>query len=168
VTRRVLYAVALAAAAAALAGCGGGGGSSSAAPAPAPREAEELLTAKDVSRYPEGSPARAVLAWWRRAQFADRIGVERAFTKSIRERLHEAGNERLAVEFFAAVIRPARPKILDVERDGPTAVVYTQIQYVSSSAPRAFRLVREKERWVLDDDSYMQSVLPQNLRRSST
>jgi hypothetical protein len=123
--------------------------------------------------YPVGSSVRSLLAWWRSAQFADVTGVNAGYAESVRHNLEAAGNEPEVVSYFAGAIRSARPSIIDVERDGSFAVVYSRIlfrqpigltRYVVVSVPHAFRLVREQGRWVLADDTYMETSLPKSLR----
>ena len=61
-------AVVLVAAALVATACGAGG---AAPPATTRGPAEQLITQADLDRVPEGSPPRALLAWWRNAQFAN-------------------------------------------------------------------------------------------------
>jgi hypothetical protein len=164
--------VALAALAAlALAGCGDGG----VAGPSTPRAAEQLLTGRDVARYAPDSPARAVLAWWRAAQFASAPEFEAAYADEPRRRIERDPHAREALLHFAGAIRLARPRVLSVSRRGTLATVYTRIEYrqpigarryVALSVPRAFVLVDDRG-WRLVDDDFVQDALPPALRRSA-
>src|SRR6476660_7927547 len=65
----------------ALAGCGGGG---TASPASAQSAAQQLLEQRDVARYASGTPARALLDWWRSTQFADTPAYRESFVPALR------------------------------------------------------------------------------------
>lgn len=154
-----------------LAGCGDGG----VAGPSTPRAAEQLLTGRDVARYAPDSPAYAVLAWWRAAQFASAPDFAESFADTPRRRISSDPRAREAVLHFAAAIRFARPRILSISRRGERATVYTRIEYrqpigttryIAISVPRAFVLVDERG-WRLVDDDFVQETLPAALKRRS-
>lgn len=146
------------------AGCGSG----SLPPQEIPGASEQLLSAGAVTRYPASSPQRALLAWWRMAQFADRPAFIAAFTPALRARFE--GNRRFGeeIDFFAGSIRNAAPRILSTEIDGDRARVFTKVVYrtpigasrfLTSTRPQAFELVRHPGGWLLADDTFVQSTL---------
>jgi hypothetical protein len=154
----------------AAAGCGGG----SAPPSSAQGAAQQLLRQSDLARYPAGSPARAILEWWRSAQFADAEGYRAAFAPPLRSAVAKDPRAADALNYFAGAIRDARPKILSVSAAKGRATVYTLIEYrqpigttryITSTVPRAFTLERIASRWLLTDDAFVQTTLPAVLRR---
>jgi hypothetical protein len=146
-----------------LGGCGGGG-ELEALEAPA---AEQVLTRADVERQPQGSPERAVYAWWRAAQYSNLQRYVQAFSTDVRTKL-ERGEARRELRRFADAIRSARPEIMETDVSGNHAVVSTRIlfrqplgltRYVTTARPQAFDLTREDGRWVLSDDFFVDMVI---------
>ena len=148
-----------------LAGCGGEG---NARPEGLPGKAEQLLTASEIRRHPEGSPARTLYEWWRSAQYADLTGYLEHYETRLRRELEAEPNTEGVLEVFAGFIRTARPVIQQVEREGETTTVYTEIEfrrpvgtthYATTTRPQAFTMVRQRGEWRLVDDLYVdQSV----------
>jgi len=161
--------------AAVAAGCGDGE-NGNAAPQSLPGAADQILTQSDVDRYPAASPQHALLQWWRDVQYANLTGYFDAFDPSIRQKLQQDSKARAALEYVSGSVRTARPAIASVRRRGPTATVYTAIKYrtpigtrrfVTTSRPQAFVLVQRGGDWLLQNDSFVQSVLPVRLRRTA-
>ncbi len=153
-------------------GCGGGG----AAPAVtvgAPDE--QLLGPATIDRYMAGTPSHDFLRWWRDAQFANLDGFLDGFAARPRRELRAHPKTDDALTFFAGGVRSARPQIIGVMRDGEVATIYTMIvyrrpvgtsRYISSALPRAFPVIRQQDRWRLANDSFFQSSIVEELRRS--
>jgi hypothetical protein len=146
------------------------------APATLPGAAEQLLTQAEVDRYPVGSPAHAVLAWWRNAQFANLTGFRDAYSRPLRARLETSPLTAQSLAFFSGTIRDARPRIQEVTVSDATAVVTTLIEYrepvgttryITSTLPRAFTLIREDGKWRLTDDLFVQTSVPPAFRRTT-
>ena len=143
------------------AGCGGG------EPTETSGRAEQVLTAEQVNEYPEGTPEHALFDWWRHAQHRDLTGVLHYFRADVREE-HEGSNLfRRKLGLVAQVLRNARPDILETERSGDEAVVWTRVRsrretgknrYVPASTPYAFSMVREDGEWRFADDYFFEAV----------
>jgi hypothetical protein len=170
----VRAALAVAALVAVFAGCGGGGGGE-APPQSLPGASDQILKKADVTRYPADSPERALLQWWRDTQHANFAGYATAFAVPVRKRIQTDRRAQDALNFFAGSIRAARPRVENVERDGPQATVYTDVEYrtpvgatrfVTTTRPQAFVLVRQQGTWRLRDDYFVQVSLPPTLRRA--
>jgi hypothetical protein len=152
-------------------GCGGGGNAAPASPVDA---AQQLLGPRDVARYLAGTPERALLDWWRSAQFADFSGYRSSFVPEVRAELDADGRAADALSYFSGSIRSARPRVLSVRASGGSATIYVLIVYhqpvgtrrfITSTVPRAFTLRRLAGRWLLADDVFVQTTLPVFLRR---
>jgi hypothetical protein len=131
-----------------------------------PAAAEQLVSLADLSRINPRSPAYAVMAWWRDAQFSDFSGYLSHLARSVRVRLD---TEQLArqLPILAGGIRTAKPRILNAEVIGGTATLYTMIvfrqpigatRYVTTTRPQAFHLVRVRRSWRLSDTFFADSM----------
>lgn len=154
--------------------CGAGG---AAPPVSARGPSEQLLTAADVDRYPPGTPAHALMLWWRNAQFANQTAFLNGFEGSLRSRLETSPNTIDVLNQFASAIRTVRPTIVGVTRGDSVATVYTMIVYrqplgakrfIVQTSPRGFAMIRQDGVWRLRDDGFVQSSLPPELRRSDS
>ena len=142
-------------------GCGGG------EPNETSGRAQQILAAEDVDAYREGTPEHALLDWWRHAQYRDLQGFLQHFRADVRKKHADASLSRRKLDLFTQLIRNGRPEILETERDGDEAVVWTRVRfrratgenrYVPYSAPVAFPFVREDGEWRLADDFFFESV----------
>lgn len=147
-------------------------GRSSAAPDPA--RLEQLLTRSDLASAETGTPKRALLTWWSHLQQRRLAGYIDAFSEPLRATLKSDPRTRLALDAISPAIRTGRPTILSVVRAGERATVYTRILYRQRAAAggvktvpaaRAFVLVRQDGRWLLAEDFFVQSSVPDNVRR---
>jgi hypothetical protein len=120
-----------------------------------------------VNAYAEGTPEHALLDWWRHAQYRDLQGVLHYFRAAVRETHAESNLSRRKLELVAQTLRYARPDILETERAGDEAVIWTRVRvrrrtghdrYVPWSTPHAFAMVREKGEWRLADDFFFEAV----------
>lgn len=126
----------------------------------------QLLRQADLARYPDGSPARTFLEWWRALQFnspvnaagqyADRVGL----TRRELERQLDAGQGVLGLR--------ARPRVIDVIESGRRATVFVLFTEVERNpngradtrrSPQSFDLVRERGEWKLSDNRYISRTL---------
>jgi hypothetical protein len=144
-------------------GCGGSG---TLAPQAYPAAAEQLVSATDLRRLDETSPAYALMIWWRDTQFNDRVGYLSHLTRAIRLRLDQSQVDR-QLPILAAGIRTAKPRILSTDFAAGDAVVYTEIvfrqpigatRYVTTTRPQAFHLARVGGTWRLSDTSFADSM----------
>ena len=145
--RATALACAFASAALLAAGCG------SEPPATVSRSAF-LLPLSAVRHLPAGSPQRSLLAWWRALQSGDRAGVRAALPRGAEGALAN-------LPALASVGVRLRPSIVDVERHGRRAVVYTEMVVrrpigtprlaPAVRIPQAFALERRGGRWRLRD-----------------
>ena len=157
--------------------CGGDGDRATTPPAhtTTATRAEQLLTDADVRRYSTGTPERALLEWWRSAQYADLSGFLDRFEPMVRRTLVRGAKTTEALTYFSAVLKAAKPKISSVERSGDRATIFAVIEFrhvkndaiETTSLPRAFTLVRRRSAWWLLDDLFFQSTVPDELRRES-
>jgi len=168
--------------------CGGAGKSPRRS---VPGAAEQLLTPADVNRYPEGSPERALLAWWRAAQYDNLTRYLESFDAPMRAVLRRSPKAELALSYFSNAIRTARPKILDVDHapitgeqgpagrrnSGERVTVYTKIEFrrpvgvanfVVTDIPRAFEMINHSGRWLLLDDGFVQQTVIDAFRRKAS
>jgi hypothetical protein len=148
----------------ALAACGAGG----LPPTEYPAAAEQLVTSADIDAYPRDSPARALLSWWRGAQYADSEAFLGGFSRRQRRTLARRPDLPRDVEYFAGAIRTSKPLITEVQVEGARATVFTKIRFhtpvgatrfLTTSRPQAFRLVNEERGWRLGDSFFVMSVL---------
>jgi hypothetical protein len=163
------------AAALALVGCGSGG---SLEPQQYPGAAEQLVTAREVERQPADSPQRALISWWRSAQFAERMDFLAGFDSAIRDRLSVRLDFDKELDYFAGGIRVAKPHIANVERENERATVYVVVnfrqpvgatRFVVTTVPQAFPMVREAGKWRLADDHFFRArIAPLRERQSQS
>jgi hypothetical protein len=143
-----------------LVGCGSLGG------LPGRVQEPQLVTTRDIERYPESSPVRTVLSWWRALQFNS---PELAVTYYA----PEAGvtKKRIEQELFLG------PNILNlkwaisakaVERKGRKATVLALLTKIlrhpngrtdKVRAPLAFTLVQHGGKWRLAENRYLDGIL---------
>lgn len=113
-----------------------------------------VLPAATVERQPPDSPQRALLAWWRAVQTGDRRAAAAALPR---------GSARLAalLPSVAGTARRLRPAVVEVDRRGSSAVIYTETlaqrpigtrRFAPAvPIPQAFVLDRSGGRWRLHD-----------------
>lgn len=137
--------------------------------------AEQLLDDKAIERYAEPSPQRALLAWWRAAQFASPTDFLDAFTVQARERIERDRRFDRALLYFSGSIRTVRPRIVGVDKKGTRATVYVLIEYrqpvgtrrfVATTVPRSFLMTMQHRQWRLTGDDFVQESLPDSLQRA--
>jgi hypothetical protein len=161
VSLRFLAPVATLAIAAALAGCGSLG------QLPGRVEQPQVVTAEDIHRYPEGSPVRTVLQWWRALQFGNAELAARYYSPKLGltpRKLEQAlvvgpGGRILGVT--------AGLRVVDVEKWGRRATVlafltkefrYPNGRTDKTSSTASFNVVRQGGRWFLADNSYLDRI----------
>jgi hypothetical protein len=126
----------------------------------------QLLSAEDVARYPQDSPARAFLEWWRALQFGSAVNAASHFDSALKltparlQRQLDAGPDILALR--------ARPRVVDVLRRGDRATVYVVFTEAERNpngradkvrTPRSFEVLREDGVWKLADNRYLTRAL---------
>jgi hypothetical protein len=138
-------------------------------------QSSHLLSQGDIDRYPSASPQHALLAWWRAAQFADYGGYVEAFDKQFRPGLRTHAKTRQALAAFAGFADAAEITVVDAHKGAGRATVYATINYRARAPsgklfvqtyPRTFKLVRRADRWLLQNDDFVQEILPPSLRRT--
>jgi hypothetical protein len=157
---RFLAPVAALAIAAALAGCGSLG------QLPGRVEKPQVVTVKDIDRYPEGSPARTVLLWWRALQFDNAELAARYYSPKLDltpKRLEGALVAGPGILGLTADLR-----VVDVEKWGRRATVLAMLtkefrhpngRTDKTSVAASFNVVRQGERWFLADNRYIDRIL---------
>lgn len=159
------YVVVATAFAFAAAGCGSG----HLAPRGPFGKAEQLLTPREVAAAPSGSPQRALVTWWRAAQFADRPGFLRALAPAVRRTFERRARLDHDLIVFGEFIRLARPHVERVRREGPRAILATTVafrtptggsQFLTSKRAATFILVRSHGRWRLADTAFFDTFVP--------
>jgi hypothetical protein len=142
-----------------VAGCGSLGG------LPGRVEAPQLVTAAQIQHYPQDSPARTVLQWWRALQF----GSPEVGARYYASRLHMTPRrlqERLAIGADLLSLK-AGLQIVDVVKHGDRATVFALRNQVllypnrrkdEIRSPQAFNLVRDHGTWRLADNRYIDHV----------
>jgi len=147
------------------AGCGGGGELEKQT---WPGAAEQVLTSDDVDVYPMGSPAYALLDWWRHTQNMDLDAYLFYYQKDLREELVRTGDAQELLPALSGNLRTSQPKVLETEISRDRATVWTRIErrspvgltkYVSTEAPQAFTMVRQEGVWRLTDDFFAKAVV---------
>ena len=125
-----------------------------------------LVSTADVERYPQGSPERTFLEWWRALQFGSGSQAVRYYASDVDVSQREL--QRAADVGVELIGLRARPKVLDVLGDDGRATVYvlfTRAQLNPNGradkvrTPRAFDLVREDGSWKLADNRYIEQTL---------
>jgi hypothetical protein len=146
------------------------GGSGSTTVVESPGAAEQLVTREEIESLPEGSPERTLLTWWRHAQFAELTGYLSYFAEDVREELEDSESIRKQLPRFASSITLAKPEILEVERDGDRATIFTIVhfrvpvgltRFISTKRPQGFALVRENGEWRFLDDLFVETIAGQ-------
>jgi hypothetical protein len=145
------------------AGCGAG----ELEPQEYPAAAEQLVSRREIDRFAPGTPARALLSWWRSSQYADRGDYVAGFARPVRERVERRDVVR-EVTVFAGGIRTAKPEIVATEIAGDEATVFTLVRFrtpvgstrfVTTTRRQAFDLIREGGDWRLADDFFVRSIV---------
>jgi hypothetical protein len=141
------------------AGCSFGGDE------PAERvEQPTLLSAARVERLPAGSPERALFEWWRAMQFDDAAAGAHFYAAGAAV-TGEQLDRQLGV---ARAAFRARPGLVDVSRQSERATVAVLLEQRAVApngrvdikrTPRAFDLIREKGRWRLADNAYLERAV---------
>jgi hypothetical protein len=157
---RFLAPVGTLAIAAALAGCGSLG------QLPGRVEQPQVVTAQDIHRYPEGSPVRTVLLWWRSLQFGNAELAARYYSPKLGltpkelERVLTVGPGILGVN--------AGLRVVDVEKWGSRGTVLAFLtkefrhpngRTDKTSVTASFNVVQQGGRWYLADNRYIDRVV---------
>lgn len=135
-----------------------------------------LVSRQAVERQAPGSPARALLEWWRTMQFDDAPAAAGLYSERV-----EIDPKRLADELeLAGAAFDARPGIVEVQEEGRRATVLALLERRTRNPngrvdvlrrARAFHLVREDGAWKLADNRYLEraarTVLGEALREQS-
>jgi hypothetical protein len=138
-----------------------------------PTGADQLLGDADVSRWPEGSPERALFSWWRDTQYANLPGYLGFFSPEIRQGLTRRGVGGRDLSILSVQLRQARPTIVSVDATGTAAVLYTTItfhqpvgtsRYRSYTLPQAFALTLEDGAWRLGDYLFVDQMITPTLQ----
>jgi hypothetical protein len=152
--------VATLATAAALVGCG------SLDPPRGRVEQPQLLTERDIERYPENSPGRVVLEWWRALQFDNASLAARYYAR----RLHvtpQSLERKLAVGPDVLGLK-ARFRVVDVIQQGRTATVLVLLTRAlrhpngrtdKVRSPHSFNVVEQGGKWRLSDNRYIDEMV---------
>jgi hypothetical protein len=120
------------------------------------------ISARQVAAQPPGSPQRAVLQWLLHLQRSDTSAALRDYASSVSLNRSEMLFMRAATRTQFRYLGP--PKVLDVERRGSEATVYTMLQSETkapngrldvSRRPRAFHVKLEDGRWKLSDNLWL-------------
>jgi hypothetical protein len=147
--------------AAVLAGCGSSdpGGRVQAENA---RKALQLVGAADVARQPQGSPFRALLEWWRSAQYRDPAGALDHFSAAERQQVsHDFAT--LLYRDFGPWLQRVKPKLQTVEEDGDHATLFLRLTVRDVVSPAVVRdvnefvaipMVRERGQWRVADATF--------------
>jgi hypothetical protein len=121
-----------------------------------------LLTKRQVERHPEGTPQRAFFEWWRAVQY-DNAALAAGYYA------HSAGvtvdklDRQLGIGLDVMGLS-ARPRLVEVDESGDTAIVLTLLERVVENPngradrvrrPRGFNLVREDGEWKLADNRFL-------------
>jgi hypothetical protein len=144
----------------ALVACGSLGG------LPGRVEQPQIVTTQEINRYPEDSPVRTVLRWWRALQFGSaelatsyyspRLGLE---PKDI-ERGLKVGPSLLNLNAGLRVV-----EVEDAGRGGAVLVMLTKkLRHPNGRTdvertPVAFELVKQDGRWLLANNDYIDRIL---------
>ena len=156
---RFLAPVATLTVAAAIAGCGSLG------QLPGRVEQPDVVTRQDIARYPEDSPVRTVLRWWRALQFKSADLAARYYSPDV-------GMTPKALEGHLALPpdvlnTTAHLRVVDVEKSERGATVLIFLTNVfrhpngrtdKTRAPNSFHLVRRDGRWLLADNRYIARI----------
>jgi hypothetical protein len=146
---------------------GAGCGSGELEPQEYTAASEQLVSREEIERFAPDTPARALLAWWRSAQYADREDYLDGFAEPTREQI-ERRDVAHEVTAFAAGIRNAKPEIVETDVAGNEATVFTLVRFrmpvgstrfVTTSQRQAFDLIREDGEWRLSNDVFVRSIV---------
>jgi hypothetical protein len=146
------------------------GGSGTTTVVETPGAAQQLVTREDVESLPSGSPERTLLAWWRHAQFAELTGYLSYFAEDVRRKLEDSKDIREQLPRFASSISLAKPEILEVEREGERATIFTIVhfrvpvgltRFITTKRPQGFALIREQGEWRFLDDLFVETIAGQ-------
>jgi hypothetical protein len=123
-----------------------------------------LLRAADVNRHAAGSPARALLEWWRAMQFDNATAAAGYYAASLR--LEPEQIDRQLV--LSRTAFNGRPRVIQVdERDDRATVLVLFEQRIANPngrvdvvrSPRGFNLVRENGEWKIADNLYVERAV---------
>jgi hypothetical protein len=134
-----------------------------------------LVSQQEIDRYPADSPQRALLTWWRASQFVDYQGFVEGLATRLRRKFPATAKTKRALVALAGFTTKSKVGFLGVRKRSTRAIVYTKIVYEAASPdgtvvtqpfPRAFRFVRQGGEWRLQNDDFVQELLPSPLRRA--
>jgi hypothetical protein len=156
--------------ASALAGCGAFGDD----PVTERVQQNALVSKRQVERYPEGSPGRAFLEWWRAIQDQNAPVAAQYYRRSLGITVKKLDRELSYGP--GALGLTARPIVVEVDEQGDTATVLTLLESVVENPngrsdkvrrARGFNLVREDGEWKLADNLFLDAQARQYLRFSA-
>jgi hypothetical protein len=133
-----------------------------------------LLSKHHVERYPAGSPARAFLEWWRAIQYQNAPVAVRYYKRSLGITVRKM--DRQLGYGPGALGLTARPLIVEVDENGDSATVLTQLESIVDNPngradkvrrARGFNLVREDGEWKLADNLFLDAQARQYLNFSA-
>jgi hypothetical protein len=125
----------------------------------------QLVHQAEIDRYPKGSPAWTLLAWWRALQFNAPANAVAFYDSRVPVTKQVLQQQLLA---GPALGLNDRPRVFDVDEQGDKATVYVLLAHVvrnpngrndETRTPRAFNLVRDGGEWKLADNEYIAHTL---------
>jgi hypothetical protein len=126
---------------------------------------QRYVTARDIQRYPPGSPQAVVLEWWRALQRNDAPAALRLYSRKVHITAPEFLIQRSLGGLFLSMLN--RIVVKDVDRVGGRTTVFLFRERVIEvpngrndivGSARGFTLVRERGRWRLADNLFLGRV----------
>jgi hypothetical protein len=157
--RSALMAAVLLAIALAVGGCGSLGA------LPGRVEQPQVVTTQEINRYPQDSPVRGLLEWWRALQFDSPTLAARYY--SPRVGITEKDLGRYLKLGPGLLNLKAGLRVVDVERHGSHSTVLIWLTQVLRHpngrkdvvrSPVSFNLVKQDGRWLLADNRYIARI----------
>lgn len=125
-----------------------------------------ILAKAEVQRYKEGTPARAFFEWWRNMQYDNAVVAARFYADRLRMTPGKIDRQLQKPTVGAGLNK--RPKLVEVDRKGDSAVVLTRLEVErrnpngrvdKQQVARAFNMVREDGQWKLSENNFIDRII---------
>ncbi|MEA2429458.1 MAG: hypothetical protein QOF37_3086 [Thermoleophilaceae bacterium] len=127
-------------------------------------ESLQLIPATEIARQPPQAPFRALLEWWRLAQYRDAAGALQHFTPAARQAVR-AGFGSLIYNDFGPWLQHVRPALLRSETSGSKTTLFLELSIREVLSPTVVRnrsdyvaipMQRVRGQWLISDPTFYQ------------
>jgi hypothetical protein len=126
------------------------------------RESLQLISPAEIESKPQDSPNRALLEWWRLAQYRDAAGAVQLFTPVARKAVNP-GFATSVYNDFGPWLQHVKPRVLKAETNGAQTTLFLELSIREVLSPSVVRdrkeyvaipMQRAHGKWMIADASF--------------